>query len=115
MISYHGSHSLGLNNYFKFIALSFLTVTADEVSGPFIGPEGLKFAKESIEWIKDDTNRLVAEVHPLTGLKRDPEVVGGQNQGLGMKEGFNKRWQNRNDINELMNFAQTYLDDRGKK
>ena len=88
----------------------------DEVEGPFIGPEGLKKAKESIRWIPkdDDMNRLVAEIHPLTGLKHDPEVVGGQNQGLGLDSGFNKKWGNRNDINELMSFAQTYLDDRGK-
>ena len=95
-----------------------MAVTDDDVSGPFIGLKGLEEAKESIKYIAEGDIppiRLVAELHPLTGLKRDPNVVGGQNQALGMKRDFNKFWENRNDINALMDKAQTYLDERGKK
>ena len=95
-----------------------MAVTDDDVSGPYKGLDGLEEAKKLLKYIPEGDEppiRLVAELHPLTGLKRDPNVVGGQNQALGMKRDFNRWWKNRNDINALMDKAQTYLDKRGKK
>ena len=55
--------------------------------------------------------RTIAEVESNGKLKRDPHVVGGQNQN--QAEGFNKYWGGWNDINRMMDVAQRYLD--GKK
>ena len=57
----------------------------------------------------DHANRFVAEVAPNGTLNRDPNWVGGQNQGLGMETGFNKCWYSWNDINALMDLCEVYL------
>ena len=52
---------------------------------------------------------MIAEVDAQGNLKRDPHVVGGQNQGAGKRAGFNKWWGGWSDINSLMDICAKYL------
>ena len=45
----------------------------------------------------------------------DPHSIAGQNQGAGMKAGFNKRWQGWQDIRQMNEIAQKYLDGKRSK
>eukprot|EP00435_Cladocopium_sp_Y103_P044919 s331_g12.t1 len=45
----------------------------------------------------------------------DPHSIAGQNQGAGMKAGFNKRWQGWEDIRQMNQIAQKYLDGKRSK
>ena len=54
-------------------------------------------------------NRLVAEVDSNGNLLRDPHIVDGQNQGMGMQAGFNKYWCGWSCINRLMDMCDIFL------
>jgi hypothetical protein len=49
-------------------------------------------------------SRMIAEVDTNGDIDADPHTVGGQNQGGGLKTGFNKWWRDWNDI-KVMNAA----------
>ena len=55
-------------------------------------------------------SRMVTEVqHGI--VKMDPHMIGGQDQGKGNVAGFNKYWNDWNDIRRMIAIAQAYADD----
>lgn len=89
-------------------------MTTDGVQESFTNIEE---AKEKLRYVADPTDewtpRLIAEVHPVNGLKTDPHNVGGQKQAPNY--GFNQYWKNWDDINFLMGLAQNYLNQQEGK
>ena len=84
---------------------TFLVVQDNNVVGRFNNIEEAKAVLMGI----NRGNRLIAEVDSSKKLKRDPHMVGGQNQGMGMRAGFNKYWCGWSCINRLMNLCASYL------
>lgn len=68
-------------------------------------------AKEKLTEYSSGTSspsRMVSEV--IDGVvQKDPHTVGGQNQGDGVKAGFNKWWRDWNDINKMTSVVEKFI------
>mmetsp|Transcript_24082 Transcript_24082/g.53116 ORF Transcript_24082/g.53116 Transcript_24082/m.53116 type:complete len:793 (+) Transcript_24082:215-2593(+) len=54
-------------------------------------------------------NRMICELASNTIVVKDPHTCGGQNQGGGVKSGFNKWWGGWSDIRKMQAVAEKYL------
>ena len=81
----------------------YIAVRDSGVIGAFCNLENAKQALIGI----DTGNRLIAEINVEGTLKRDPHVVGGQNQLP--TNGFNKYWTDNPTNQALMNKVQKYM------
>ena len=84
---------------------TFLVVNDKNVVGSYNDIEAAKAVLMGM----NKGNRLIAEVESPNGLNRDPHIVGGQNQGKGIRAGFNKYWCGWSCINKLMDICASYL------
>ena len=95
-----------INKY--LITARFLLVTqTDGVVGSYTDIEEAKQKMKPL-YGTFGRSRLIAEVNPISGLIRDPHLVGGQRQVK--EEGFNQWWNNWDpDIHNLMDVAAEFL------
>ena len=93
-----------------YLVPTFLVVNENGVAGRYTDIEEAKQKLKS----NGGRIRLIAEVNDRGELNRDPHLVGGQNQGIGIKAGFDKHWRGWNDIDMLIETCFLYLHPTGK-
>jgi len=106
----------GLDNLFegedRMTCTSYFLVVEwepDRVVGKFTDLEyAKKFLMENYEANASRPQRLIAEVSDGK-VGTDPHTVCGQNQGGGLKTGFNRRWDNWGPIHKMIGVAQNYV------
>jgi len=112
----------GLDNLFegedRMTCTSYFLVVEwepDRVVGKFTDLEyAKKFLMENYEANASRPQRLIAEVSDGK-VGTDPHTVCGQNQGGGLKTGFNRRWDNWGPIHKMIGVAQNYVTNYQRK